>query len=651
MEMIQPILALMMMGIARGFTPLFPEAWAGPLAVGAYLAIGWAVTRHDANRSAARVIDTGELRPDRGRGALHLAAWGMVLFGSGWLGLAWGITGGTPGLAHAFAFSPYVAHRAVRCFAQWPLEACTAHRPWARRDYVVFHIRVLMLAVVPILIAQTLLEILQTAPGISLFVASYEMLVVPGAAAGVLAVVFICAPLLIRFILGARSLEPGPVRTRLEAYGKRTGFRPNDILVWQTGNAITNALYIGIVPCMRYVVVTDALLSKLDPEQVEAVYAHEAGHGARHHTLLFMLLAIGLVLGAYSVVLAMGGLLQPLLSSLDPEVAGVTALAATIGVYVALLALFFLVGMGWLSRRFETEADLHAVLTMEDPAPFVGALEAVGLHMGALKAGRSGMRHFGIGTRIGLVNRYTCEPDFRASFDRLLRRCRWGIVAILVLSAIPILAVTPQALVLGHFDMRFGEAREIENKGRRDEAKNLYGALSRSLQESESEHPGYSTALRVREVAALASLADVHLKDGDYGAASKILADMDRRVRAGDTLGSFNTRNLRVILGAIKGEDVVDSARDLIVELGGLMTRYGWNPSIDQTYTDLFLVLRASGSEDEAPGSPEGYSAMARLLFAFDPDLIDAAREDVARNAYRRELLKHAAPTWLEKLQ
>jgi Zn-dependent protease with chaperone function len=650
MEMIQPILALMMMGIARGFAPMFPGAWTGLLAVGAYLALGWAVTRHDANRSAARAMETGESRPGRGRGALHLAAWGMVLFGSGWLGLVWGITGGMPGLAHALAFTPYVAHRAVRCFAQWPLEVRTAHRSWSRRDYVVFHIRVLMLAVVPILIAQTLLELLQTAPGIALFVASYETLVIPGAAAGVLTVVFICAPLLIRFILGARSLEPGPVRTRLEAYGKRTGFQPNDILVWQTGNAITNALYIGIVPRMRYVVVTDALLSKLDPEQVEAVYAHEAGHGARHHTLLFMLLAVGLVLGAYSVVLAMGGWLGPLLSDLDPEFASVAALAATIGVYVALLALFFLVGMGWLSRRFETEADLHAVRTMGDPAPFVGALEAVGLHMGALKAGRSGMRHFGIGTRIGLVNRYMCEPDFRASLDRLLRRCRWGVVAILVLSAIPILAAAPQALVLGHFDMRLGEARETEDEGRRGEAENLYDALSRSLRESESEHPEYSAALRLREVAALASLADVHLKDGDYGEAGEVLADMDRRVRAGDTLGSFNTRNLRVILGAIKGEDVVGSARDLIVELDELMTRYGWNPSIDQTYTDLFLVLRASGSEDEAPGHPEDYSSMARLLFAFDPDLIDAAREDVARNAYRRELLRRAAPTLLDEL-
>ena len=77
--------------------------------------------------------------------------------------------------------------------------------------------------------------------------------------------------------------------------------------MWYTGNAITNALYIGIVPGMRYVVLTDALISKLKPEQVEAVYAHEAGHGVRRHTLLFMLLGLGLVLGAHSIILALGG--------------------------------------------------------------------------------------------------------------------------------------------------------------------------------------------------------------------------------------------------------------------------------------------------------------------------------------------------------
>ena len=368
MEMIQPIVALMMMSLARGFTPLFPEAWTGPVAVAAYLAMGWFVTRRSAD-AAARAADAGDAWRGGGHGALHLAAWGMVVFGSGWLGLIWELTAATPGLAHLLAFTPYVAHRVTRCLGQWPLEARNANRSWSRRDYVVFHVRVLMLAVVPILIAQTLLELLQTAPGISMFVASYETLVVPVASAGVLAMVFTCAPLLIRWILGARPLEAGPLRARLEAYGTRTGFRPNDILVWRTGNAITNALYIGIVPGLRYVVVTDALISRFQPAQVEAVYAHEAGHGVRRHTLLFMLLAISLVFGAHSTTLVLGEWLGPILSSLDPEVAAYTGLALTIGVYVSLLALFFLVGMGWLSRRFETEADLHAVRTMDDPAP------------------------------------------------------------------------------------------------------------------------------------------------------------------------------------------------------------------------------------------------------------------------------------------
>ncbi|MAB88097.1 MAG: hypothetical protein CMJ90_01390 [Planctomycetes bacterium] len=650
MEMIQPIVALMMMSLARGFTPLFPEAWTGPVAVAAYLAMGWFVTRRSAD-AAARAADAGDAWRGGGHGALHLAAWGMVVFGSGWLGLIWELTAATPGLAHLLAFTPYVAHRVARCLGQWPLEARNANRSWSRRDYVVFHVRVLMLAVVPILIAQTLLELLQTAPGISMFVASYETLVVPVASAGVLAMVFTCAPLLIRWILGARPLEAGPLRARLEAYGTRTGFRPNDILVWRTGNAITNALYIGIVPGLRYVVVTDALISRFQPAQVEAVYAHEAGHGVRRHTLLFMLLAISLVFGAHSTSLVLGEWLGPILSSLDPEVAAYTGLALTIGVYVSLLALFFLVGMGWLSRRFETEADLHAVRTMDDPAPFVSALEAIGLHMGALKAGKGGMRHFGIGTRIGLVNRYTCETEFRVSFDRLLRRCRWGIALLLVLSTIPVMVAAPEALVMGGFDMRLGRAREAEEGGHRGEAASLYGGLSASLRASEAEHPEYSSALRLREVAVLASLADVHLKEGRYGDARAVLAMMDDRVQSGDTFGLFNTTNLEVILGAIDGEEVLSSARSLIVRLDELMERYGWNASIDQTYSDLFLVLRAGGAADRPPGRPLRYSPIARLLLAFDEGLVDAAREDMDQSVYRRKLVERAKPALLNKLR
>lgn len=651
MEMIQPLLALMMMSLALGFAPAFPDPWTGPVGVVAYLALGWIVTRRS-TEAALQAAKVGQPWRGRNHSVLHLATWGMVLFGSSWLGFVWKITAGIPGLAHVIAFMPYVAHRVVRCLAQWPLEKGDNRRSWSRREYVVFHVRVLMLVVVPILIAQSLLDVLQSAPGLRLFLMSYFALVVPVTAVLVLAMVFTGAPLIVRWVLGARPLEPGPLRTRLEAYGRRTGFKPNDILVWRTGNSITNAMYIGIVPKMRYVVVTDALLSKLDPEQVEAVYAHEAGHGMRRHTVMFLLLAVGLILGAHALINALDRWLGALLAGLDAELAGYVGTAVFGGVYLLLLALFFLVGMGWLSRRFETEADLHAVRTLEDAGPFVRALEAVGLHMGVLKADRGGMRHFGIGTRIGLINRYLCEPDFRASFDRLLRRCRWGVLVVVLLAAMPTVAAAPETLVVGRYNMELGRAREAEDEGDRDRATRLYDAVSVALQKAVAEHPEYA-GLRTNEAAALAALADLHLKEGRYARAREVLDTMSQRVSQDDLLGWFNTRNLRVILDAAEGRDDVALARELIDELPQIMSslRIDWNPSIDQTYTDLFLVLRAAGKKDRPPGRPRAYSPVARLLLDSDQDLLDAAKKDLEENRYRRKLIERAAPDLLNRLR
>ena len=81
------------------------------------------------------------------------------------------------------------------------------------------------------------------------------------------------------------------------------------------------------------------------------------------------------------------------------------------------------------------------------------------------------------------------------------------------------------------------------------------------------------------------------------------------------------------------------------------MERYGWNASIDQPYSDLFLVLRAGGAADRPPGRPLRYSPIARLLLAFDEGLVDAAREDMDQSVYRRKLVERAKPALLNKLR
>jgi STE24 endopeptidase len=41
----------------------------------------------------------------------------------------------------------------------------------------------------------------------------------------------------------------------------------------------------GVLPSLRYVLITDYLLDNLDDDELEAIVAHEIGHGRQHHLL------------------------------------------------------------------------------------------------------------------------------------------------------------------------------------------------------------------------------------------------------------------------------------------------------------------------------------------------------------------------------
>src|SRR5581483_9722513 len=97
--------------------------------------------------------------------------------------------------------------------------------------------------------------------------------------------------------LGLKPLPAGPLRSRLEGTARRLGFRCNDILVWGTHGGVANAMVAGVVPWLRYVILTDRLMTELTPDEIEAVFGHEMGHAKHHHMLLYLgFLAVSVML-------------------------------------------------------------------------------------------------------------------------------------------------------------------------------------------------------------------------------------------------------------------------------------------------------------------------------------------------------------------
>lgn len=102
----------------------------------------------------------------------------------------------------------------------------------------------------------------------------------------------------------------GPLRERLDRVAARHHLRFRNILIWRTHHMVLNAAILGWVPFARYFLMSDALLESVSDQELEAVFAHEVGHGVHWHIPWYFLTigaAFGVALGATGLfALALG---------------------------------------------------------------------------------------------------------------------------------------------------------------------------------------------------------------------------------------------------------------------------------------------------------------------------------------------------------
>jgi STE24 endopeptidase len=168
---------------------------------------------------------------------------------------------------------------------------------------------------------------------------------------------FLFAPVLLKWVLRARPLPMSPLRVRLESLAKQAGVAGTykDILLWPTGYSMGNAAVMGIVPRFRYVMLSDLLVETLSERQIEAVFAHEAGHIRHRHMwwyILFFAVFFLVLFGPFTTLFKMFE--SQLQSAQELDV------ILQVGVF-----LFFLVVYSLLCRLFEKQADVYAARVME----------------------------------------------------------------------------------------------------------------------------------------------------------------------------------------------------------------------------------------------------------------------------------------------
>jgi len=281
--------------------------------------------------------------------------------------------------------------------------------------------------------------------------------------AAVATAIMLASPLFIRLSCPTRRLEDGPLRDRLERLARRSGFPCRDILVWETNGSLLNAGITGALPFFRYVLLTDALIQRLDPAEIEAVFGHEIGHVKHRHLVYFGLFFVGSV-GLLSLIDVGLRELRDAFPLPGWEWFGLT-LGEVLEWGIALMALgvYFYFVFGFLSRRFERQADVFGCRAVscshgdcpphEDPnglalrevPPSVICPTGIRIFAEALSnvAFFNGMplhapswRHGSIADRIAFLESLDQQPDSLHRFERQIHRVRFALLVLLGLGTL-----------------------------------------------------------------------------------------------------------------------------------------------------------------------------------------------------------------------
>lgn len=196
--------------------------------------------------------------------------------------------------------------------------------------------------------------------------------------------VYLIAPEVLRRVLQTSPMGEGPLRRRLESLCRRSGMRYRDILIWHTHFNVGNAAVMGLLPRFRYILLSDLLLERMDDDQIEAVFAHEIGHIVHRHMawIIVLVLILMFCFAALGQVCQTNIWLNQLPISQNEW--------AVISLTTASLA--FWVIYGFLSRRFERQADVYAARMLEAARPASaadGAAALVPLMSGQTEIARS----------------------------------------------------------------------------------------------------------------------------------------------------------------------------------------------------------------------------------------------------------------------
>jgi tetratricopeptide (TPR) repeat protein len=255
---------------------------------------------------------------------------------------------------------------------------------------------------------------------------------------------------MVRKLWGCKKLPDGYLKRHLEAFCAKQNFTA-DFYLWPLfeGQMLTAGV-MGIVPGLRYILITPALIETMSRAELEAVMAHEIGHVKKYHMLLYVFLIagfsllVGVLAEPFIYMFLSLDFLNRLMATSGISVEMMLVLVGAVPLLVFMLVYFRFI-FGYFIRNFERQADLFSLQTIGDGNALVSAFEKIAVLGGNIR-NQHNWHHFGIGERIDCLKHAEREPDRIGRHNRKVRYSLLAYAAILLFTVVLVRQIPTEAL-------------------------------------------------------------------------------------------------------------------------------------------------------------------------------------------------------------
>ncbi|MBW2670441.1 MAG: M48 family metalloprotease [Deltaproteobacteria bacterium] len=244
----------------------------------------------------------------------------------------------------------------------------------------------------------------------------------------------ILGPTMIQKFWRCKPLEAGYHRSRIENLCRKAGMGYANILDWPIfGGRMITAGVMGLVKKFRYILVTNALLQMLEPEEIEAVIAHEIGHIKKKHLLFYLLFFVGYMIISYATFnllvysIVFSETIYRLITATGLDQTTVTTSIFSLVIIIVFLIYFRFI-FGYFMRNFERQADTYVYALFDSARPLISTFEKIAATSGH-PSDKPNWHHFSIKDRIDYLVK--CEAD-RTWITRQDSKIKKSITAYLV---------------------------------------------------------------------------------------------------------------------------------------------------------------------------------------------------------------------------